>query len=121
QCGLTAPKLPKIIIELLKRANKFVGAVYKVMSKSALFPVATSKNTVSGRVLEKMHKGEMDAETQLKELQSIVESLAKLDRYWTEQLKILLKALNHYARKFEESYLTLAVRLDCNRSDDDGR
>ncbi|KAJ2498161.1 gamma tubulin complex Spc97/GCP2 subunit Alp4 [Coemansia sp. RSA 1972] len=121
QCGLTAPKLPKIIIELLKRANKFVGAVYKVMSKPALFPVATSKNTVSGKALDRMLKGEMDAETQLKELQAIVESLTKLDRYWTEQLKILLKALNHYARKFEESYLTLAVRLDCNRSDDDGR
>ncbi|KAJ2481311.1 gamma tubulin complex Spc97/GCP2 subunit Alp4 [Coemansia sp. RSA 2131] len=124
QCGLTAPKLPKIIIELLKRANKFVGAAYKVMSKSALFPVAASaasKSTVSGRVLDKMHKGEMDPDAQLKELQLIVESLAKLDKYWTEQLKILLKALNHYARKFEESYLTLAVRLDCNRSDDDGR
>ncbi|KAJ1752776.1 gamma tubulin complex Spc97/GCP2 subunit Alp4 [Coemansia sp. RSA 989] len=122
QCGLTAPKLPKIMVELLKRANKFTSTVNKlVSSKSALFRVyssAKAQNTVSGRLLGEMNKDLSDTETQIKNLQSVVDRLDQLDKYWVEQLKILLKALNHYARKFEESYLTLAVRLDCNRSDD---
>ncbi|KAJ2881809.1 gamma tubulin complex Spc97/GCP2 subunit Alp4, partial [Coemansia aciculifera] len=124
QCGLTAPKLPKIIVELLKRANKFTSTVNKLISsKSPLSRVpgstAAGLHTVSGRLLAEINKDSMsDPDSQLAHLKSVLERLDQLDRYWVEQLKILLKALNHYARKFEESYLNLAVRLDCNRGDD---
>ncbi|KAJ2449185.1 gamma tubulin complex Spc97/GCP2 subunit Alp4, partial [Coemansia sp. RSA 2424] len=125
QCGLTAPKLPKIIVELLKRANKFTGTVNKLISsKSPLSRVpgsaaaAAGQNTFSGRLLAEINKDSSDPDSQLAYLKSVLERLDQLDRYWVEQLKILLKALNHYARKFEESYLNLAVRLDCNRGDD---
>ncbi|KAJ2358994.1 gamma tubulin complex Spc97/GCP2 subunit Alp4 [Coemansia sp. RSA 2618] len=123
QCGLTVYKLPKIIVELLRRANKFTSAVHSLMSKPAYFPVAgsaASKNTVSGQILGRMHGGSLDPETQCKELQSVFTKLEILDKEWANQLRTLINGLNHYARKFEESYLTLAVRLDCNRDEDTG-
>ncbi|KAI8326079.1 hypothetical protein GQ54DRAFT_295009 [Martensiomyces pterosporus] len=122
QCGLTAPKLPKIIVELLKRANRFTGTVSKLISsKSTLFrgASASGKSTVSGKLLDEINSGSADWDAQHAHLASVAEKLKLLDKYWVEQLKILLKALNHYARKFEESYLNLAVRLDCNKGDDD--
>ncbi|KAJ1999882.1 gamma tubulin complex Spc97/GCP2 subunit Alp4 [Coemansia thaxteri] len=123
QCGLTAPKLPKIIVELLKRANKFTGTVNKLISSNSLLSRAppdasAAKNTAAGKLLNTINHDSSDPESQYTFLKSVLERLDQLDRYWVEQLKILLKALNHYARKFEESYLNLAVRLDCNRGDD---
>ncbi|KAJ2884190.1 gamma tubulin complex Spc97/GCP2 subunit Alp4 [Coemansia aciculifera] len=122
QCGLTTPKLPKVIIELLKRANKFTGMVYKLISsKSPLTRFSGSsvnQSTVSGRLLTEINKDLTGTDAQLAYLKSVLEKLDYLDKYWTDQLRILLGALNHYAHKFEESFLNLAVRLDCNRRDD---
>ncbi|KAJ1833184.1 gamma tubulin complex Spc97/GCP2 subunit Alp4 [Coemansia sp. RSA 2711] len=123
QCGLTVRKMPKIIIELLKRANKFTVTVNThISSKKALFQAtgsAAARGTASGRLLDDIGKDGMDSEQQYKGLQDLSAKLDRLDLYWRQQLKILLNALNHYARKFEESYLTLAVRLDCNRGNDE--
>ncbi|KAJ2612226.1 gamma tubulin complex Spc97/GCP2 subunit Alp4 [Coemansia sp. RSA 1365] len=119
QCGLTARKLPKIMVELLKRARNFFMYVNKITSsKSRLLRIAstaTSQKTVSGRVLAGINAGSSDPDVQYAELHETVVMLDRLDRCWNEQLVIFLSALNHYARKFEESYLTLAVRLDCYR------
>ncbi|KAJ2784198.1 gamma tubulin complex Spc97/GCP2 subunit Alp4 [Coemansia javaensis] len=129
QCGLTAPKLPKITVELLLRASKFILYVNKISTaKASLLRVtgprsaAAAHKTVSGRLLAEMHRDETadDPEAQYAKLQAASRQIDKLDGYWNEQLKILLKALNHYARKFEESYLTLAVRLDCYRGGEAG-
>ncbi|KAJ2792513.1 gamma tubulin complex Spc97/GCP2 subunit Alp4 [Coemansia linderi] len=122
QCGLTAAKLPRTIVELLKRANKFTGTVYKLISsKSPLSRFTGSslgQNTVSGRLLAEMNRDSAaDIDSQLAYLKSALDKLDQLDKYWMDQLKIVLGALNHYARKFEESFLNLAVRLDCNRRD----
>ncbi|KAJ2021779.1 gamma tubulin complex Spc97/GCP2 subunit Alp4, partial [Coemansia sp. S610] len=122
QCGLTAAKLPRTIVELLKRANKFTGTVHKLISsKSPLSRFTGSslgQNTVSGRLLAEMNRDSAaDIDSQLAYLKSALDKLDQLDKYWMDQLKIVLGALNHYARKFEESFLNLAVRLDCNRRD----
>ncbi|PIA17624.1 hypothetical protein COEREDRAFT_40583 [Coemansia reversa NRRL 1564] len=119
QCGLTARKVPKIMVELLKRARNFFMYVNKVTSsKSKLLRIAstaTSQKTVSGKLLAGINAGSLDPDVQYAELQETAVMLDRLDRYWNEQLVIFLSALNHYARKFEQSYLTLAVRLDCYR------
>ncbi|KAJ2410163.1 gamma tubulin complex Spc97/GCP2 subunit Alp4 [Coemansia sp. RSA 2531] len=122
QCGLTTPKLPRVIVELLKRANKFTGIVYKLISSksplSRFSSSSVSQNTVSGRLLTEINKDLTGIDAQLTYLKSALEKLDSLDKYWTDQLKIMLGALNHYAHKFDESFLNLAVRLDCNRGDD---
>ncbi|KAJ2519048.1 gamma tubulin complex Spc97/GCP2 subunit Alp4 [Coemansia sp. RSA 1939] len=120
QCGLTATKLPKAMVELLKRANKFTYTVNKlVSSRSALFKVAgdsssTARNTVSGRLLAEMNKSSNDPDSEYAYLKKVYDNMDTLDKYWVKQLKSLLSALNHYAHKFEVMYLNLAVRLDCN-------
>ncbi|KAJ2030086.1 gamma tubulin complex Spc97/GCP2 subunit Alp4 [Coemansia sp. S142-1] len=122
QCGLTTPKLPRVIVELLKRANKFTGIVYKLISSksplSRFSSSSVSQSTVSGRLLTEINKDLTGTDAQLTYLKSVLEKLDSLDKYWTDQLKIMLGALNHYAHKFDESFLNLAVRLDCNRGDD---
>ncbi|KAI9501023.1 Spc98 family-domain-containing protein [Coemansia spiralis] len=121
RCGLNGSKLPKILLELLNRANKFTDTVNRLASsKYALFRVSSgissgAQSTVSGKLLAEINKSSMDPESQYSHLKSVFERLEQLDKYWAEQLKILLRALNHYAHKFDESYLNLAVRLDCNR------
>ncbi|KAJ2082466.1 gamma tubulin complex Spc97/GCP2 subunit Alp4 [Coemansia sp. RSA 988] len=122
QCGLTAHKLPKIMVELLMRATKFLAYVNMITSsKSKLFRITSttsSQKTVSGRLLAGINAGSSDPDVQYAELLDAVKKLDRIEDYWSEQLKILLNALNHYARKFEESYLTLAVRLDFYRGDE---
>ncbi|KAJ2217246.1 gamma tubulin complex Spc97/GCP2 subunit Alp4 [Coemansia sp. RSA 487] len=120
QCGLTASKLPKYLMGLLKRANKFTDTVNKLISsRSALFKVSGgsssgTQNTISGRLFAEMNKSSMDPENEYAHLHKVYGSLDTLDKYWADQLKALLTALNHYAHKYEVSYLNLAVRLDCN-------
>ncbi|KAJ2806789.1 gamma tubulin complex Spc97/GCP2 subunit Alp4 [Coemansia helicoidea] len=122
QCGLTAPKLPKITVELLMRASKFLSFVSKITTaKSALLRdtgSAAAQRTAAGRLRDDLVRDTADPETQYAQLLAAAKHADRLDRYWNEQLKVLLGALNHYARKFEESYLALAVRLDCYRGDD---
>ncbi|KAJ2547063.1 gamma tubulin complex Spc97/GCP2 subunit Alp4 [Coemansia sp. RSA 1933] len=120
QCGLAASKLPKYLMGLLKRANKFTDTVNKLItSRSALFKVAGAsssgaQNTVSGRLFAEINKSSLDSEGEYAHLLKVYDSLDTLDKYWADQLRGLLTALNHYAHKFEVSYLNLAVRLDCN-------
>ncbi|KAJ2721509.1 gamma tubulin complex Spc97/GCP2 subunit Alp4 [Coemansia sp. Benny D115] len=124
QCGLTAGKLPKIMVELLKRSNRFIDLVSRMSStkSTTLFrmPKSTAeKTTVSGKLLNDMHTSHMDdIDTQLVTLTKLSDKLASANKDWAVQLKTMVRALNHYARKFDESYLTLAVRLDCSQSDD---
>ncbi|KAJ1902612.1 gamma tubulin complex Spc97/GCP2 subunit Alp4 [Coemansia sp. IMI 209127] len=120
QCGLTAHKLPRVLLGVLKRANKFTDTVNKlVSSRSAMFKVSGSsssgaQNTVSGRLFAEMNKSSMGPEGEYAHLLKAYDSLETIDKYWADQLRNLLTALNHYAHKYEESYLNLAVRLDCN-------
>ncbi|KAJ1816140.1 gamma tubulin complex Spc97/GCP2 subunit Alp4, partial [Coemansia sp. RSA 2598] len=123
KCGLNATKLPKVIVKLLERSNKFNSLVSTVISKPALFRIANSaseKNTVAGRLLAEMNKDSMTPEAQQHTLSSFNENLIKYNIDWLHQLNTVVRALNHYARKYDESYLTLAVRLDCNQGDDGG-
>ncbi|KAJ2705765.1 gamma tubulin complex Spc97/GCP2 subunit Alp4 [Coemansia sp. IMI 203386] len=121
KCGLNATKLPKVVVKLLERSNRFNSLVNTVVSKPALFRIANTaseKNTVAGRLLAEMNKDSMNPETQQHTLSSFNESLVKYNVEWLHQLNTVVRALNHYARKYDESYLTLAVRLDCNQGDE---
>ncbi|KAJ2160170.1 gamma tubulin complex Spc97/GCP2 subunit Alp4 [Coemansia sp. RSA 552] len=124
QCGLTMSKLPKILIKFLLRIRQFAEYVdNNVSSKKGLFPVArassSSEATAAGRLLADMHKSTSDRELQYNQLKDLSAKIEQHDVRWTEQLRSLMSALNYYAHQIEVSYLTLAVRLDCNRADDD--
>ncbi|KAJ2783699.1 gamma tubulin complex Spc97/GCP2 subunit Alp4 [Coemansia interrupta] len=120
QCGLTAGKLPKITVELIKRSDRFVSEVDRMISsKSALFRVANTvsdKDTTLGQRLAALDKASLGSESPQQTLAALNSKVSSINRDWSDQLKIMVRALNHYARKYDESYLTLAARLS-NESD----
>ncbi|KAJ2717175.1 gamma tubulin complex Spc97/GCP2 subunit Alp4 [Coemansia spiralis] len=123
QCGLTASKLPKLTVELLKRASKFLAYVNMVTTANSSLlrrttPAAATQRTVAGKARADLNQNTADLDEQYAQLQRAARGVDGLDREWNDQLKILIGGLNHYARKFEVSYLALAVRLDCYHGND---
>ncbi|KAJ2379659.1 gamma tubulin complex Spc97/GCP2 subunit Alp4 [Coemansia sp. RSA 2603] len=121
QCGLTAGKLPKITVELIKRSDRFVSEISRMISsKPALFRVANTasdKVTSLGQRLAALDKASLASESPQQILATFNNKVASINREWSDQLKIMVRALNHYARKYDESYLTLAARLSYESND----
>ncbi|KAJ1895979.1 hypothetical protein LPJ66_004260, partial [Kickxella alabastrina] len=106
--------LPKTIVELLKRSNKFISLVNNMVStKSVLFRRSARREAEdeSADLARKRQQEQQDT------LASFMVKLREANDDWSQQLRTMVRALNHYARKFDESYLTLAVRLDCNQGE----